>query len=143
MPITPAKDKASIKSILNADPLMTTLGFTAAQTFLYKNSDQTIDPTKVQIFIYNVQPEKTGNALAHGIVYEVLLSASNAKSGSVDNGADQIIALLHNKVVGGKHRLELLDPPMALASVNSLYQVATRFMAYETVYNKVRTAISQ
>ena len=50
MPITPAKDKASIKSILNADPLMTTLGFTAVQTFLYKNSDQTIDPTKVQIF---------------------------------------------------------------------------------------------
>ena len=54
MPITPAKDKAAIKSILNADPLMTTLGFTAAQTFTYKNSDQTIDPNKIQIFIYNV-----------------------------------------------------------------------------------------
>ena len=142
MPITPAKDKASIKSILNADPLMATLGFTAAQTFLYKNSDQTIDPTKVQIFIYNVQGEKTGNDFSHGVVYEVLLSASNAKQGSVDNGSDQIIALLHNRVIG-KHRLELLDPPMALSSVNSLYQVATRFMAYETVYNKVRTAISQ
>jgi len=60
----------------------------------------------------------------------------------VDNGSDQLIALLHNRVLG-KHRLELLDPPMALSSVNSLYQVATRFMAYETVYNKVRTAISQ
>lgn len=142
MPITPAKDKASIKSILNADPLMTTLGFTAAQTFLYKNSDQTIDPTKVQIFIYNVQGEKTGNDFSHGVVYEALLSASNAKQGSVDNGSDQLIALLHNRVVG-KHRLELIDPPMALSSVNSLYQVATRFMAYETVYNKVRTAISQ
>lgn len=142
MPITPFKDKAGIKSVLNADPLMTTLGFAASQTFTFKNSDQTIDPTKVQIFIYNVQPEKTGNSLAHGIVYEVLLSASNAKHGSVDNASDQIIALLHNKVIGN-HRLELLDPPMAVACLNSLYQVATRFMAYETVYNKVRTAISQ
>lgn len=142
MPITPAKDKAAIKSILNADPLMNTLGFTAAQTFTYKNNDQTLDPTKVQIFIYNVQGEKTGNDFSHGVVYEVLLSASNAKSGSIDNGSDQIIALLHNKVVSN-HRLQLLFPPMALASMNSLYQVAVRFMAYETVYNKVRTAISQ
>lgn len=142
MPITPAKDKDLIKSILNADPLMVTLGFSAAQTFKYKNSDATIDPTKVQIFIYNVQPEKTGNDFSHGVVYEVLLSASNAKQGSVDNGSDQLIALLHNRVIG-KHRLQLLYPPMALSSVNSLYQLATRFMAYETVYNKVRTAISQ
>ena len=142
MPITPAKDKASIKSILNADPLMTTLGFTAAQTFNYKNSDQTIDPTKVQIFIYSVQGERTGNDFSHGMVYEVLLSASNAKSGSIDNGSDQLIALLHNKVIG-KHRLELLEPPMAVSCINTLYQVATRFVAYSTVYNKVRTAISQ
>lgn len=141
MPITPAKDKTSIKSILNADPLMTTLGFTAAQTFNYKNNDQTIDPTKVQIFIYNVQAEKTGNDFSHGIVYEVLLSAPNAKTGSVDNGSDQLIALLHDRVIG-KHKLYLLDPPMTLSSMNALYQVATRFMAYETVYNKVRTAIS-
>ena len=137
MPITPAKDKASIKSILNADPLMTTLGFTAAQTFTYKNSDAVIDPKKQQIFIYPVPGEKTGNDFSHGVVYEILLSAAN-----VDNASDQLIALLHNRVIG-KHRLQLLYPPMALSSVNSLYQVATRFMAYETVYNKVRTAISQ
>lgn len=142
MPITPAKDKASIKSILNADPLMTTLGFTAAQTFTYKNSDATIDPKKQQIFIYPVQGEKTGNDFSHGVVYEILLSAANLNNGNVDNASDQLIALLHNRVIG-KHRLQLLYPPMALSSVNSLYQVATRFMAYETVYNKVRTAISQ
>ena len=142
MPITPFKDKAGIKSVLNADPLMTTLGFTAAQTFTVKNSDKEIDPTKVQIFIYNVQPRGVVNGLAYGIVYEVLLSASNAMHSSVDNASDQIIALLHNKVVGN-HRLELLDPPMAVPCLNSMYQVATRFMAYETVYNKVRTAISQ
>lgn len=143
MAITPYKDKQTIKSILAADPLMVTLGFSAAQMFEFKNSDATVDPTKVQIFIYNVQPEKTGNDFSHGIVYEVLMSASNAKHGSIDNAADQIVALLRDKVVGGKHRLELLDPPMALSSLNALYQVATRFMAYETVYNKVRTAISQ
>lgn len=142
MPITPAKDKTAIKNILNADPLMNTLGFTAAQTFTYKNSDALIDPKKQQIFIYPVQGEKTGNDFSHGVVYEILLSASNLNNGNVDNASDQIIALLHNKVVSN-HRLQLLFPPMALASMNALYQVAVRFMAYETVYNKVRTAISQ
>lgn len=140
MPITPSTDKIAIQSILIDDDYLTDyLRFSPKEFYRARATDQVLNSTKQQIFIYNVSPEPTVNPLIYGIVYEVDVSVPYALNGSADLAMEQIIALLHNVEISQTHRLELIDPPQVLDSDTSLYQVGVRFVCYATICNTKKT----
>lgn len=140
MAITIAKDKIAIQAILSTDPYLTEeLEFSPDEIYRVKATDVILSGrNKQQIFIYNVTPEPTVNPIIYGIVYQIDVSVPYAMDGSADEAMEQIIALLQNKEISNTHKLEIIDPPMVLASETSLYQVGVRFVCYETTYNKIK-----
>lgn len=132
MAVKTATDKIVIQSVLSTDPYMKDyLLFSPGEYYRVKATDEIIgDGKKQQIFIYNTSPELTVNPLIVGLVYEIDISAPYAKNGTVDNAADQIVALLDGLEIATNRQLELLDPPMVLQSDTALYQVGIRFICY-------------
>lgn len=140
MAITPATDKIAIQSILATDPYLTEqLDFSPKEIYRVKATDQILDSTKQQIFIYNSSPEPTVNPIVYGSVYEIDVSVPYQKVGSADLAMEQIIALLHGEEISSTHKVEIIDPPTVLSSDTSLYQIGVRFVVYSTIYNKIKT----
>lgn len=139
MAVTPATDKIAIQSILATDPYLTeTLEFYPKEIYRVKATDQILDSTKQQIFIYNSSPEPTINPIIYGVVYEIDVSVPYQRAGTADLAMEQIMALLHGEEISSTHKVEIIDLPTALSSDPSLYQVGVRFVVYSTIYNKIK-----
>lgn len=132
-------DKTAIQAILRTDPyLLDYLNFDPNEIYTVKATDAllTQDENKQQIFIYNNYPEPTVNPLVWGIVYEILVSTPTEKSGTADLAIEQIQALLNGTKITNTSTLEILDMPVVMTSETSLYQIAMRFVTYNSTLNK-------
>lgn len=140
MAITIATDKQAIQTVLTNDPyLKDFLGFQPKEYYRVRATNEIIgDGNTQQIFIYNVNPEATINPIIYGVVYEIDISVPFAKNGTADLAMEQIVALLNGCKISPTHKLEILDPPLTLASDTSLYQMGVRFICYDSIYNKIK-----
>lgn len=143
MAITILTDKIAIQAILSTDPyIIEYLEFDPKEIYRVKATDEILglydekNKLKQQIFIYNVDPERTINPVIHGIVYEVDVSVPYSKSGTADLAIEQVIALLDRAEIANTHRLHILDMPVVLSSETSLYQIGCRFVCYESIYTR-------
>lgn len=139
MAITIQSDKIAIQAILSTDPYLTEyLGFNPKEIYKVQANDKLLKDNTLQIFIHNTFPEATINPVIWGIIYQVSVSVPWEKNGTADLAIEQIIALLHNTEIANNVQLEIIDMPTVLSSETSLYQIGVRFVAYESVYNKVK-----
>lgn len=148
MAISISKDKRTIKAVLDTDPyLIDYLGFAPKDIYTVRATDELLGFTdqrnkiRPQIFIYNVDPERTRNGLEVGLVYQVDVSVSNMESGTADLAIDQIQALLDGRELSVNHMLQLQEGPTTLSSETSLYQVGMRFVTYVSKINQIQTYV--
>lgn len=139
MAISIWKDKIAIQAILSTDEYLTEyLEFDPQEIYTVQATDALLgqDKNRQQIFIYNTYPEPTINPVIWGIIYEVMVSCPAQNSGTADLAMEQILALLNGVDLAINVHLEVIDMPVVLSSETSLYQIAARFVSYETIYNK-------
>lgn len=137
MAITIQADKIAIQAILSTDEYITDyLGFDPKEIYKVRANDKLLEKGTKQIFIYNAFPEPTMSEIVWGVVYEIAVSVPWENSGTADLAIEQINSLLTNANLAINVKLEFLEGPVPLSSETSLYQVAMRYKAYESIYNK-------
>lgn len=140
MSITIKADKDVIKALLDTDDMISDMGFSPENIKTTGAGSEIISISKpeFQIFIGMSGPENLGSSLVSGIVYSVTVTGNRKQSNRVDEVTEQVIALLNNKDIGRGHILELLDPPLELASNPNIYIVETTFLCQSTNLNVVK-----
>ena len=141
MAITPHEDKKAIKAILDTDEYLLSAGFLPDMIKTTKAGSEVLNDNNsaLQIFISSGTPESATSDIVRNMVYNIRVAGKMNNSGRIDNAANQIIALLHNRDIGRSHILYLLDPPLELESNAAVYVIEITFLCQATVFNKIKT----
>ncbi len=140
MAITPYEDKMAIKAILDTDKFLLSAGFSPDMIKTTRAGTEVLNDNNsaLQIFISSGTPENSNSDIVRNMVYNIRVAGKRTNAGRIDNAANQIIALLHNREIGRSHILYLLDPPLELESNAAVYVIEITFLCQATVFNKIK-----
>lgn len=138
MPVTPYSDRLGVIDIIAADPYINSLGFERENIFNTQYSDDALDGDKLQMFVFAAPSLDGENDLYISPVIEVDISAPQSRASRAHKAAEQVIALLHGKEVGGHTALQLCGSGNLPCQFG--YEcIGLRFRYNATIVNKVRT----
>lgn len=138
MPVTPYSDRLGVIDIIAADPYINSLGFERENIFNTQYSDDALDGDKLQMFVFAAPSLDGENDLYISPVIEVDISAPQSKASSAHKAAEQVIALLQDKEIGGHTALQLCGSGNLPCQFG--YEcIGLRFRYNATIVNKVRT----
>jgi hypothetical protein len=140
MAVTPFSDRKAVIDIIAADPYILSLGFTRDKIYnTAYTTDKLEDDTK-QIFVYN-QPSSDGETSIYiSPTIQIDISVPISSGSKASKAAEQIIALLQDRNIGGHTPLELCAPsPVNLPCQSGYECIGIRFRYNATVYNTIKT----
>lgn len=140
MAIMPKKDKDLIQAVLINDAYLNRAGFNKSNIFTTNASSDllTSGDKNLKMFISLGRPENSNSDLIKNIVYKITIVGDRDESTLIDSVGEQVIALLHDKLLGGGNNLRLLDSTLELESNPAIYVTETTFLCQCTNLNKVQ-----
>ena len=137
MAVLPEQDKRAIRNAIITDSYILSLGFTPDYTYSTNTTDDKLEGTNKQIFIYDAQSRNAYNEKTIECVYEIDISVPVNLPSIADKCAQQIISILQDLDIGNGTALDVQAPsPAALACANGYYCVGIYVSHQVTKYNE-------
>lgn len=139
MAVTPFSDRLAVIEIIAADPYISSLGFKRESIFNTSYTDERLERDSFQIFVFNASSNDGQTPLYISPVIEVDISVPQAFSSKAQLAAEQIIALLQNRQLGGHTAMELIAPsPVNLPCQFGFECIGLRFRYNATLYGNIK-----
>lgn len=139
MAVTPFSDRLAVIEIIAADPYISSLGFKRDSIFNTSYTDERLKKDSFQIFVFNASSNDGQTPIYISPVIEVDISVPQAYSSRAQLAAEQIIALLQNRQLGGHTAMELIAPsPVNLPCQFGFECIGLRFRYNATLYGNIK-----
>ncbi len=140
MAVTPFSDRLAVIEIIAADPYISSLGFKRESIFNTSYTDEKIESDSFQIFVFNASSNDGQTSIYISPVIEIDISVPQAYSSKAQLAAEQIIALLQDRRLGGHTAMELIAPsPVNLPCQFGFECIGLRFRYNATLFNKPKS----
>lgn len=140
MPVTPFSDRLAVIDIISADPYIKSLGFSRDKIYNTAYTNEKLEKDTRQIFVYNANSEEGLSPIYISPVIEIDISVPVGQASKAALAAEQIIALLSGREIGGHTAFELIAPsPVNLPCQFGFECIGIRFRYNATVFNTVKT----
>lgn len=140
MAVTPFSDRLAVIDIIAADPYISSLGFKRESVFNTSYTDEKIESDSFQIFVFNASSNDGQTPIYISPVIEIDISVPQAYSSKAQLAAEQIIALLQDRRLGGHTAMELIAPsPVNLPCQFGFECIGLRFRYNATLFNKPKS----
>lgn len=137
MAVTPFSDRLAVIEIIAADPYISSLGFKRESIFNTSYTDEKLQRDSFQIFVFNASSNDGQTPIYISPVIEVDISVPQAYSSRAQLAAEQIIALLQDRQLGGHTAMELIAPsPVNLPCQFGFECIGLRFRYNATLFGK-------
>ena len=139
MAVTPFSDRLTVIDIIAADPYISSLGFKRESIFNTSYTDERLEKDSFQIFVFNASSNDGQTPIYISPVIEVDISVPQAYSSRAQLAAEQIIALLQDRQLGGHTAMELIAPsPVNLPCQFGFECIGLRFRYNATLYGNIK-----
>lgn len=139
MAVTPFSDRLAVIEIIAADPYISSLGFKRESIFNTSYTDERLGKDSFQIFVFNASSNDGQTPIYISPVIEVDISVPQAYSSRAQLAAEQIIALLQDRQLGGHTAMELIAPsPVNLSCQFGFECIGLRFRYNATLYGNIK-----
>ena len=140
MPVTPFSDRLAVIDIIAEDPYIQRLGFSRDRIYNTAYTNEKLEKDTRQIFVFNANSEDGNTPIYISPVIEVDVSVPVGQASKAALAAEQIIALLLGREIGGHTAFELIAPsPVNLPCQFGFECIGIRFRYNATVFNTVKT----
>ena len=139
MAVTPFSDRLTVIDIIAADPYISSIGFKRESIFNTSYTDERLEKDSFQIFVFNASSNDGQTPIYISPVIEVDISVPQAYSSRAQLAAEQIIALLQDRQLGGHTAMELIAPsPVNLPCQFGFECIGLRFRYNATLYGNIK-----